>query len=291
VNKAYKKIDIVASNPWFVVSGTVSSVAGFLWFLYDKWNENTGILSTVIFGLCLLIMLLGYTYSIKVRAENIALKGIAKTFGEINEIYRDTLKRLFSDNEPETDPYCLVREEEAVLQAICQRIGDIFSRLTNRSCAITIKLLFEENNIYYAKTLTRSEAKSSRDKGHRVLYEVGTGENLAFDIASRKENGHADAHFYSADLNKENHYTNQRINYINYYKSVLIVPIRGVNLGKEGTIKEFDNIGFLCVDTMSINRLNNKFHLYMLSSLSNQMYNFMSLMRGKYRIFVGEKNE
>jgi hypothetical protein len=38
---------------------------------------------------------------------------------------------------------------------------------------------------------------------------------------------------------------------------------------------------------MSVNRLKNGYHLFMLAALANQMYNFMSLMRGKYTVVVG----
>lgn len=45
-----------------------------------------------------------------------------------------------------------------------------------------------------------------------------------------------------------------------------------------------DNLGFLAIDTPSANRLNNTYHLHLLAAYGHQMYNFMSLMRGKYSL-------
>ena len=281
------KINKIASSPWFVVVGTLCSIAGFAWLLYDELQENSTLASIIFFSISLVIMLAGYAYSFKVRVDLIASRDISEIFCEINHIYRDTLKNLFSDDNPISDPEYLLSEEEETLKAICQRVDDLFTRLIGRDCSVTIKLLYNENGKSYATTLTRSEDKSIRDKTHRKKYEVGTGDNSAFDAALQKKNGNKEAHYFSPNLKKETDYTNQRSDYIKYYKSTLIVPIRSTNFGKEGTNEEFDNIGLLCIDTMSTNRLNNRYHLNMLLSLSNQMYNFISLMRGKYTVLVG----
>ena len=216
-----------------------------------------------------------------------ALQDIYESISEINEIYRDTLKALFSGQDPITDAATLLEEEKNTLSAVCERIENIYSRLIKRHCMVTVKLLIEENQRSYAIMLTRSEKKSSRERGPRNRYEVGTGANIAFDKATMKRNGKKSSHYHSSDLSKEgNEYSNQRQNYMEFYRNVLVVPIRATNVGEEGTDHEFDNIGFLCIDTNSTNRINDGYHLHMLTSLSNQMYNFMSLMRGKYTVLV-----
>ena len=85
---------------------------------------------------------------------------------------------------------------------------------------------------------------------------------------------------------QEKTYRNQRDHWSDFYQNVIIVPIRSVDILKLGN-KEKDasnDIGFLCVDTQSINRLNNTWHLELLAAFADQMYNFMSLMRGEYQL-------
>lgn len=81
-------------------------------------------------------------------------------------------------------------------------------------------------------------------------------------------------------------YKNQRQEYPRFYRSAIVVPFRGHNKGREGTDQEYDLVGYLCVDTKSVNWLNDGYHLQIMMSLANQMYNFMSLMRGKYTVAV-----
>jgi len=144
-----------------------------------------------------------------------------------------------------------------------------------------------KNSKYYAHTYVRSQELSKRDSSEKLKFVVGTGDNNGFDKTLSNRSDGLPLHFYSPDLQKESDYSNQRQHFYRHYRSTLVVPICGENKGKEGTPDQFDRVGFLCVDTLSINRLNNGYHLYMLSALANQMYNFMSLMRGKYTVFVG----
>lgn len=278
----------VASNPWFVILASVSSIAGFFWYLHDRVVQYPPVLSGLYFAISLLVLLAGIFYSLKVRSENVALRDIAFTFNEINHIYRDSLKDMFGGNDPIYNPEDLLAEEERVLRSVCQRIENIFIRVTNRNCMVTIKLLLKEcDGRYFAHTYVRSLEKSGRDKPERKKYEVGTGANTAFDKALQKRPDGIPSHFFSPDLTKEEGYFNERQHYDKLYRSAIVVPIRGVNKGKEGTNEEYDMIGFLCVDTRSTHRLNGGYHLQMVSSLAGQMYNFMSLMRGKYTVLVG----
>lgn len=278
----------VASNPWFVILASVSSIAGFFWYLHDRVVQYPPVLSGLYFAISLLVLLAGIFYSLKVRSENVALRDIAFTFNEINHIYRDSLKDMFGGNDPIYNPEDLLAEEERVLRSVCQRIENIFIRVTNRNCMVTIKLLLKEcDGRYFAHTYVRSLEKSGRDKPERKKYEVGTGANTAFDKALQKRPDGIPSHFFSPDLTKEEGYFNERQHYDKLYRSAIVVPIRGVNKGKEGTNEEYDMIGFLCVDTRSTHRLNGGYHVQMVSSLAGQMYNFMSLMRGKYTVLVG----
>jgi len=160
---------------------------------------------------------------------------------------------------------------------------------------VTLKLVTTENESCYAHTYVRSLELSNRDFPERHKYAVGSGENAGFDQALAEREDGLPSHFYSPNLGKSqkaNGYTNQRAHFIRFYNSTLIIPIRALTKSEEKAERKrkFDLIGFLCVDTLSTNRLNNGFHLFILSALADQMYNFMSLMRGKYTVTCGDNN-
>lgn len=276
----------VALNPWFIVLASICSIGGFFWFIYDKVKEQPAVFSSILFVLSLLLLLAGIFYSLRIRLENAVLRKSAYTFNEINHIYRDSLKNMFGGQSLVEKPADLLAEEERVLRSVCQRIENIFSQLIGKECLVTIKLLLKESNgRCFAHTYVRSLEACIRDNPGRKKYEVGTRANIAFDFALQKQTD-GPSHYFSPDLTKEKNYTNERQHFESLYKSVIVVPIRGVNRGKEGTDEEYDTIGFLCIDTLSTFRLNDGYHVQMIASLAGQMYNFMSLMRGKYTSFV-----
>lgn len=290
MKEAAHKLNIIATNPWFLVISGISSIAAFMWFLYDKYGNKPAVIPSLVLAGALIALSFGYIYSVRVRTENIALRNLSKIFFEINQIYRDKLRELFCSDDPETDPGSLLSEEELALKGVCQRIDSIFSLVTNRRCMVTVKLVTTEKGKCFAHTYVRSQELCPRDSPERIRYTVGSGENTGFDQALAKRPDGLPPHFFSAnlpELEKQGGYSNQRQHYHRHYRSAIVVPIRGINKGKELTPNEFDLVGFLCVDTMSVNRLNDGYHLFMLSALANQMYNFMSLMRGKYTVFVG----
>lgn len=291
MRKHTQQLNRIATDPWYLVVSGLSTITSFIWFAYDEnRNATPEPFSSVALVAALVLLILGYVYSAKVRAENIALRGISEEFFEINQIYRDKLRQMFCSDAPVTDPVELLAEEELALKAVCQRISNIFGRITNRKCTVTIKLVTVEDRKCYAHTYVRNEDLCPRDSVERIRYSVGTGDNTGFDVAlARRPNG-LPPHFFSPDLTvleKQQGYLNQRPHYFRYYRSTLVVPIQGLKEEGVTSQSEADLIGFLSIDTLSINRLNSGYHLYMLSALASQMYNFMSLMRGKYTVFVG----
>jgi len=288
MNVFTKNVGSAASSPWFIVLSGLASIVGAIAYFYDKINGRPFFLTVSVFIFLLAVLIFGCIYSVVVRTENAALRSLTEVFYEINQIYRDKLRELFASDNPVSDPDDLLAKEEQVLRSVCQRIENIFSRVISRNCMVTIKLVTKENGKCFAHSYVRSQELCVRDKPERVKFSVGTGENTAFDKALEIRSDGLPSHFHSPNLDVEmDKYSNKRTNFRKYYRSAIVVPIRGVNKGKEATPEEFDLIGFLCVDTLSVNRLNNGYHLYMLSALSSQMYNFMSMMRGKYTVFVG----
>ncbi len=44
-----QKLNAIATNPWFLVISGVSSIAAFMWFVYDKYAATPGLISTIAF--------------------------------------------------------------------------------------------------------------------------------------------------------------------------------------------------------------------------------------------------
>lgn len=300
-----KKIYDIASNPYFIIVAGACSIIALAAWLYEKYDKDYTKLTNaknavvdasqyfsepgaIVFLFLITVFLIGFVYSLRVRWENMSLRGMSRIFYEINLLYKEQLQRAFLGNSPISEIRSLVDAESAVLRAVCQRIAKIYTLAIGRPCVVTIKLVRVEGSDFFAQTYVRSEERSLRDKNGTRYFNLGTGENSSLDTAVRPSASALPCHFYSADLTKEKNYCNQRQHYENYYKSVLLVPIRGEGDMDQPAGTEQDLVGFLSVDTMSTNRLNDSYHLYMLSALAHQMYNFIALMRGRYSITHGE---
>src|SRR5262249_51871369 len=120
-------------------------------------------------------------------------------------------------------------------------------------------------------------------QNHGRQFRLKTGENTAFDQALRYTAGRTN-HFFAADLNVDKMYRNERQDWKEFYQSAIVVPIRYVDPAKIGQADASDDIGFLAVDTKSRNSLNGGYQVELLASFADQMYNFMSLMRGKFGV-------
>jgi hypothetical protein len=268
--------------------GALASIAGFFWFIYDKFSPAPSeILELIILLVVALILGALFYFSIRVRQENAALRRTAATIHKINHDYRDALSKMFGGNHPVTDEVARIQCERETLQAVCQSAARIFNSFTHADCMVTIKLIDRDTNgSLTCQTYVRSQLNCERDIYPSPPYEINTGRNTAFDEALRFSAG-AISHFYSADLTemaKSGRYRNQRDNWSEYYQSAMVVPIRYVNPQKAGRRDASDDIGFLSIDTLSKYRLNNEYHLHFLAAFADQMYNFMSLMRGGYKV-------
>jgi hypothetical protein len=274
-------------NVWVVlVLAILNSVGGGL-ALYDKIQPAPGgrrwiILSGLFVGGALMVV--GIIYSIRVRQENLVFRTLPERLHKINHDYRNVLSKLFGAAVVPTQEE-RVRAELKTLESACQKIAVIFAGMTHVPCTVTVKLITEEpDGRAFCETLVRSETNSSRDEGQPRVFQLRTGENTAFDKALMYTNG-VTSRFFSGDLAKEaNGYRNQRQSWDQFYRSAIVVPIRYVDTERVGQQGGSDVIGFLAVDTKSENRLNDTYHVELLASFADQMYNFMSLMRGKYGV-------
>ncbi len=286
MNLPTKAAHSIATNPWTLLISTIGSILGLGFLINDRFFVSTPSAQPIALFLVVTLIYVVVTGSaLRVLDDNRKLKEVANNFREINSIYRDRLFSAFYGDKPVKDRSQLIDIEKTTLTSVCQRISQIFTKLTGRNCVATVKLLTEENGKIYVTTYARSETDSERDKANPKRFEVNTGRNTAFDEALMPNSTGHITHFYSADLRIHKNYVNERPNWEKYYQSAIVVPIRC--LGVEGK-SEREDIGFLCVDTKSRNRLNNTHHVVMMAALADQMYNFMSLMRGKYTVAIEE---
>lgn len=274
----------IANSTFLTGVATIGGVLSFGLLLRD-WlstqDQNINVLIVFIIG-TIIFLSFGF-YSLKIRDDNKNLQDIAWNFKAINTIYRDALTECFAGNSPMSDKSLLMPIEKQTIIAICQRIAQIYSKIISKDCMVTVKVLTREENRLYATTYGRSLSNCDRDTTEPTKFAVNEGMNTAFDKGLMKDSSGGIPHFYSADLTKHKNYRNERQDYLDCYKSALLVPIRKVATRNH----QGEDIGFLSVDTKSRNRLNNEHHLVMLAALSDQMYNFFSLMRGKYKVNIG----
>ena len=287
MNLPSKVVHMIAVNLWTVIISTVSViiVTGYK-IIYDRFYSETFAITPIISFMVITVLYTAISITaIRVISDNQKLKKVANDFREINSIYRDTLFSTFYRNSYPKERYKLIDIERTTVTSVCQRISRIFTRLTGVDCVVTVKFLIKEDNgSIFARTYTRSENDSERDKADPKKFKVAHRQNTAFDEALKPNTTGKIPHFYSGDLQKHKYYFNQRPNWNEYYQSAIIVPIFCSGVVHEKS--ERDDVGFLCVDTKSKNRLNNSHHVTMMAALADQMYNFMSLMRGKYTVSV-----
>ncbi|MBF0555506.1 MAG: hypothetical protein HQK96_13275 [Nitrospirae bacterium] len=174
--------------------------------------------------------------------------------------------------------------EGETIHSVCEKIEKIYFSLTGKPCLVTVKLIRpkDEKGDTYCEIYARSETNCRRDDLGKKLFEVSE-ENTVFHKALQRRGMNEDcSHFHSEDLTKEDNYRNERQNWKNFYKSTIVVPIR--YHPKQELRKKVipDDLGFLCVDTRSTNRLKKGAHVQILAALADQMYNFLSLMKGRY---------
>jgi hypothetical protein len=271
-----------AENKWVVFLGTIASILSFVLALRTEFKSIP-----IDFGLAFVITAFFATafYSVRVREQILAWQKVCPLIHNINHTYRDVLSAAFGEQVVNTDADSGQKSERATVMVACQKIASIFSAITLRECTVTVKLINKNpNNVWVCQTYARSDLNSVRDQNRLMNFSINTGENTAFDSALALAPCGI-SHFFSADLSKmkkDGLYRNQRDDFERYYRSALVVPIRCRDNQKAGQPGASNDIGFLCVDTLSTNRLNDRYHLALLAALADQLYNYLSLTRGHY---------
>lgn len=283
-----RTVERIAVNPLFVVASGLATLICFCSTAVAWFSNGSVYWWVVVVGLAALALFLaGFLYSVVVRRENLAFRDMPDFLHKINHHYRDVLSSVFNPDEPSPEQKKILATEESTIRSVCQRIARIFTRLIGRDCTVTVKLLASGHDGHkYCQTYARSEENSVRDQHSGAMqFRVGSGDNTAFDQALRPAPAGDKSYFHSGDLQKEkDRYRNERQHYWKHYRSTIVVPIRYQRCDKIGTPDATDDIGFLCVDTRSRNRLNDTYHVDIMCCFADQMYNFFSLMRGRYSL-------
>jgi hypothetical protein len=235
-----------------------------------------------VFAICLLAEVFGLGVYL-ISRDRQRLKRSAYDFHDINHIYRDALSgvlSIYAPTKPDSREILLV--EQNTLNRICVKIAHLFTSLTGKKCVVTVKLLANEGDTAFCFTWARSHVDILRSASGIEKFRVGVGENTGFDEAMKLRDSET-SYFFSPDLrtlSRRGRYRNARSGWANCYLSTIVVPIRQVI--RTGDPPEVHVFGFLCVDTMSPNRLNGTYHVQFLAGFADQMYNFLSIMRRTY---------
>jgi hypothetical protein len=145
---------------------------------------------------------------------------------------------------------------------------------------VTVKLAVVEGDQLYCFTWARSHTEIYREEAPGTKYSLLTRRNTGFDEALELRGGRP-SFFFSPDLWADKNYQNERDGWQRLYRSAIVVPIRRVFDRQKPRI---DLIGLLCVDTTSANRLNCTYCVEFLAAFADQMYNFLSILRGYYTL-------
>ncbi len=296
----FSKIDKITRSRFVGFLVVVSAIVTLSFVIRDELiSEQRNVFLFLLLGVLIFALVYVIIQIFQTQHENKELCKVMVDLHGISHLYNEEITKTLSDILDN-----IVSDEDRALKAektlisVCQKISSCFSKLIGgKKCMVTIKLIVRDdrrdnrrdNTKRFARTYVRSSYVDDRDQhSQRKLYEVGAGKNTGLDGARAIMEG-SPSHFFSPDLVKlkeKGEYKNQRADFSNYYKSTIVVPLTSRLHNTTGVT---DEIGFLSVDTMSTNRLNKKYHVYLMAAFADQMFSFISFMKGDYDISI--KNE
>ena len=278
-------------NPWIAAGVATASGASGMITIFSFAASLPGVNIWSPAAATVLLNLVLAAVCLRLGKQNRGLRATHQDIHQINHTYRDCLAGNFllsaSAGRPTTDQNQRLGSEHEALGEVCGRIAMAFTRMIGADCVATVKLMTMESEQQFCTTYVRSEAASVRDVDRSVRYSIGQGRNTAFQTALALLPDRP-SHFHSGDLiklSRAGRYHNERENWREFYRSTIVVPIRWVRDRERSVI---DELGYLCVDTMATNRLNNTDHIQLLAGLADQMYNFINIMRKKYSALVAK---
>lgn len=283
MDRPYRGIERIATNSWLAAISMLTEVAGFIYLFYTlTFNQGRPTPALFWFVLTCTLVLFGFTcYSLyKITSINKGLIFAILKWHEVNHLYRNSLASSIIHQNPTSPVRDFVLAQKTVLHSVCQKISSIYTQLIGVPCLVTVKLCVPDNK---CKAFVRSDLHTERDRCGESRFVIDADKNTAFVEARKQQNKNGIFRFYSPDLRKlyeGGHYQNERDNWSDLYQSTIVVPLRYQD--SERSPSMIDELGFLCVDTQSRNRLNDTFHVQMLAAFADQMYNFITLSRAAF---------
>jgi hypothetical protein len=263
----------------FVLTWTGANIAVLIAiFSFFGVSVSYGWLKPCLWVFATLLFGFGCWCSYTTYHENKRLKACVHELHQVNHLYRDAISNRFFDagiTENLNDGQ-LVEQEKAVLNHVCTKISGIFKFLTNRKCFVAVYLIRNTKTQTVCSIYAYSEYEASRFQKPPETFSIGP-ENTRFWEANVRRLCCMNF-FHSPDLTKQPDYNDQTQHFAEKYKSCIVVPIRYFP-NREGA--KPDDLGYLVVDTLARDRLNNGFHVQYLASFADQMYNFQNIWRLK----------
>jgi hypothetical protein len=210
--------------------------------------------------------------------ENKRLKACIHELHQINHLYRDAISNRFFDSgsHEALEDGQLVEQEIGTLNQVCAKISSIYRFLTNRKCFVAVYLIRKIETKEVCSIHAYSEYEASRSKKPPETFSIDSANTRFWDANTKKPS--CINFFHSADLEKLANYNDQTQHFEAQYKSCIVVPIRYCP-NRQGS--EPDDLGYLVVDTLARDRLNDGFHVNYLAAFADQMYNFQNIWRMK----------
>jgi hypothetical protein len=267
------KVDDFTKRPgpavFLSIFGALAALLGVLAFFRIDAENLPSKLAPLLIGAGAFSSLSAVFLVIRVYLDNRALRRVFTELHEVLHALRDHAVRRNFCTRGVTDQEVMV-EEQRILDNFCREIAEMFSGLTGSRCNVCVTLVSEEKGTKQYFLWARSRADHLRDlDGMKFgLDEHSTKFNFATSF-----NPQENAFYWCPDLVKEEakgKYKDPLRNWKQHYRSTLVVPIRF----RTG-MRELELVGFLKVESLSVHRLNNSFHVQLLAGCADALAMFL----------------
>lgn len=244
--------------------------------------------------LCLLALFRIVKYKQLLQGSRmIASKCYYNLMHDFRNSYFDILNQYKSN---ELTPALLTKDLQAFLQSALDNLCEIFSEFTRQEVSACIKYIdgaTETIDLENAtvKTLVRSNNTDVNRKNNdkNIVDPIKIKDNTDFyDILNPKSRSKK-SYFYQRNLIKyanelKKHgisYENTTKNWEDYYRATIVIPIRIANerLFFTKQDKSYNVLGFLCIDSMSVNAFlenQEKYNVFLAKSFAAEIYTILN---------------
>ncbi len=275
-----------------MIISALSSFFTFYQYFSERNNNIVFGIVTIIVSLFIIILAVKHIYHLRDSYNRIMSK-TSDCFHKLNHNLRDTFfdtKRLNETNILTID--YLTEKFISKVKDCVNYLSDTLSSLTGKEVNVCIKVFeptkngnpYDENNAYISTLCRSSNSQSTRTNKDKISKVI---DNTDFSIILFE----GASEFYQVDLNeylKNNEYRNSNKLWKKQYKCTIVVPIRiGNKFLNGGDDNMYDIMGFVCVDSNSIDTFTNYNILYyvdIVKSFSDALYKYFK----QYEVFISQ---